>query len=90
MTARVRVIVDRVDRSRCGMALGDSFGVDGSWLTLPAGSSFCIDALAAIFPVLAMKMSELDPGNWLERKPWICCPDPTENVVMRLERIVED
>ena len=89
MTSRVRVTVDRVDQPHCGMKVGDSFDVDGSNLTMPTGSSFCIYAMAAVFPVLAMKMGELDPGDWLERKPYIACPDPTENVVMRLERVVE-
>ncbi len=89
MGTRVRVVVDRVDQPRSAMRLGDSFEVDGSNLSLPDGASFCIYALAAVFPVLALKLTTLDADDWLERKPWIACPDPTENVVMRLERIVE-
>jgi uncharacterized repeat protein (TIGR04076 family) len=84
---RIRVVVDRADNPRCGLALGDYFEVAGSTLTLPAGKPFCLYAMAAVFPVLATRLSELPADHWLERKPWICCPDPSDGVVMRLDRI---
>ena len=84
---RVRVVVDRADNPRCGLELGDYFEVCGSTLTLPAGKPFCLFAMAAVFPVLASRLSDLPSDDWLERKPWICCPDPTEGVVLRLDRV---
>ena len=80
---RVRVIVDRADSPRCHIAVGDYFEVDGSRLSTPNGP-FCPYAMAAVFPVLALRQGDLPADDWLARKPWICCPDATENVVMRL------
>ena len=84
---RVRVVVDRADNPRCGLQLGDYFEVVGPTLTLPTGRPFCLYAMAAVFPVLTSRLTELPEGDWLERKPWICCPDPTEGTVMRLDRV---
>ena len=89
-TPRVRVVVDRADDPRCSLAVGDCFEVDGSLLRTPGGKGFCPHAMAAVFPVLALRQSDLPADHWLIRKPWICCPDPTENVVMRLERIDDE
>jgi uncharacterized repeat protein (TIGR04076 family) len=80
---RVRVIVDRADAPRCDIAVGDYFEVDGSRLSTPNGP-FCPYAMAAVFPVLALRQGDLPVDDWLARKPWICCPDASENVVMRL------
>jgi uncharacterized repeat protein (TIGR04076 family) len=84
---RVRVVVDRADAPRCGLALGDAFEVSGSSLTIPSGKPFCLYAMNAVFGVLASRLEDLPADSWLERKPWICCPDPTEGVVMRLDRV---
>ncbi|WP_432488803.1 TIGR04076 family protein [Kineococcus sp. SYSU DK018] len=84
--SRVRVVVERADAPRCAIAVGDSFDVDGSGLST-GGRAFCPFALAAVVPVLGMMQGELPADDWLVRKPLICCPDATENVVMRLERI---
>lgn len=83
----IRVIVDHADRPRCGIKVGDYFEVHDSALTIPDGKKFCPYAMAAVFPVLPLRQIELPANDWLERKPWICCPDPVENVVMRLDRI---
>ncbi len=84
---RVRVVVERADATRCGLAVGDCFEVEGSSLTLPTGKPFCAYAMNAVLPVLMSRMSDLPEDDWLERKPFICCPDPTEGVVMRLDRV---
>jgi uncharacterized repeat protein (TIGR04076 family) len=84
---RVRVVVDRADSPRCGLAMGDSFEVSGSSLTIPSGKPFCLYAMNAVFGVLGSRLEELPADHWLERKPWICCPDPTDGVVMRLDRV---
>ena len=88
-TPRVRVVVDRADNPRCHIAVGDYFEVDGAELTIPSGKPFCPYAMAAVFPVLGLRQGDLPVDDWLVRKPWICCPDPAENVVMRLDRIEE-
>ncbi|MER6826092.1 TIGR04076 family protein [Streptosporangium sp. NPDC000563] len=89
MTAppRVRVVVERADSPRCGLAIGDHFEVEGTALTLPQGRPFCLQAMAAVFPILESRLSDLPADHWLERKPFICCPDPADAVVMRLERV---
>lgn len=84
---RVRVVVDRADNPRCALAVGDFFEVEDSTLTLPSGKPFCVYAMAAVLPVLMSRMSDLPGDDWLERKPWVCCPDPADGVVMRLDRI---
>jgi uncharacterized repeat protein (TIGR04076 family) len=83
-TPRVRVVVDRADAPKCAIAVGDWFEVDGSRLRTPRGKPFCPYAMSAVFPVLALRQGDLPADDWLARKPWICCPDATENVVMRL------
>lgn len=84
---RVRVVVERAEQPRCGLAVGDCFEVEGSALTLPAGRPFCLTAMAAVFPVLASRLEDLPDDHWLERKPFICCPEAADGVVMRLERV---
>ena len=83
----VRVIVDRADAPRTSTTVGSYFDIVGSRLVLPPGSSFNIYAMNAVFPVVALRAGELPDDDWLARKPWICSPDPRENVVMRLDRI---
>jgi uncharacterized repeat protein (TIGR04076 family) len=87
VSARVRVVVEQAEHPRCGLAVGDAFEVEGSALTLPGGRPFCLYAMAATFPVLGARLEELPAGHWLERKPLICCPDPRDRVLMRLERV---
>lgn len=84
----IRVVVDRADAPRCGIQVGDWFEVRATRLSTP-GKPFCANAIAAVVPVLGAAQGPMPVGDWLERKPWICCPDASENVVMRLERVVE-
>lgn len=83
----MRVVVERAENPRCGLAVGDHFEVEGPALTLPAGKPFCLHAMAAVFPVLGTMAEPLPADHWLERKPYICCPDARDGVVMRLERV---
>jgi uncharacterized repeat protein (TIGR04076 family) len=84
----LRVTVDRIEgRSVCGMRPGDFFDlVASNELRLPEGRHFCIYALAAVLPLLPAKQRALPPGDWLERDTEVCCPDPDERLVMRIER----
>jgi uncharacterized repeat protein (TIGR04076 family) len=83
----VRVVVDRADNPGCGLQVGDYFDVVGPTLTLPSEKPFCLYAIAAVIPVLTSRLTDLPADDWLERKPFICCPDPRDGVVMRLDRL---
>ena len=85
----LRVTVERIEgRSVCGLQVGDFFElVESSRLVIPSGKHFCIYALQAVLPLLPAKQRGLSPGDWLEQDALVCCPDPEERVVMRIERV---
>ncbi|CAN5782843.1 TIGR04076 family protein [soil metagenome] len=85
----LRVTVDRIEgRSVCGMKRGDHFDVVGSsQLRIPPDQHFCMYALAAVLPLLPAKQRQLPPGDWLEQDTEVCCPDPDERLIMRIDRI---
>jgi uncharacterized repeat protein (TIGR04076 family) len=85
----LRVTVDRIEgRSVCGMRVGDFFElVNSAELKIPPGRHFCVYALQAVLPLLPAKQRQLPPGDWLERDTLVCCPDPEEGLVMRIDRI---
>jgi uncharacterized repeat protein (TIGR04076 family) len=84
----LRVTVESIEgRSVCGLAVGDWFElVNSSELRLPAGKHFCIFALQSVLPLLPAKQRQLPENDWLERDSLVCCPDPEERVIMRIER----
>lgn len=84
----LRVTVDSIEgRSVCGLAVGDCFDlVNSSQLRIPEGRHFCIFALQSVLPLLAAKQRDLAPEDWLAKDSLVCCPDPEERVVMRIER----
>jgi uncharacterized repeat protein (TIGR04076 family) len=85
----LRVTVESiVGRSVCGLAVGDWFElVNSSELRLPNGKHFCIFALQSVLPLLPAKQRQLPANDWLERDSLVCCPDPEERLIMRIERI---
>jgi uncharacterized repeat protein (TIGR04076 family) len=85
----LRVTVESIEgRSVCGLSVGDYFELTrSSHLTLPPGHHFCIFALAAVLPLLPAKQRALEPDDWLENETLVCCPDPGERLVMRIERL---
>lgn len=85
----LRVTVERIEgRSVCGLQVGDYFElVESSRLVIPPGRHFCIFALQAVLPLLPAKQRRLAPGDWLREDSLVCCPDPEERVVMRIERL---
>jgi len=87
----LRVTVERIEgRSVCGLAVGDYFEVtESSRVRLPEGKHFCLYAIQAVIPLLPAKMRRLPGEDWLERDNLVCCPDPDERLVMRIERIGE-
>ena len=44
-------------------------------------------ALQAVLPLLPAKQRDLAAGDWLEQDSFVCCPDPDERLIMRIERI---
>src|SRR5207237_4085117 len=84
----LRVTVERIEgRSVCGLRVGDYFELtESSRGRIPEGRHFCIYALASVVPFLAAKQRKLPDEDWLEQDSHICCPDPDERVVMRIER----
>ena len=87
----LRVTVDRIEgRSVCGLAVGDYFELtESSRLRIPEGRHFCVYALQAVLPLLPAKQRELAAGDWLEQDSFVCCPDPEERLIMRIERIAK-
>ena len=85
----LRVTVESIEgRSVCGLTVGDWFElVNSSELRLPDGKHFCIFALQSVLPLLPAKQRQLPESDWLERDSLVCCPDPEERVIMRIERI---
>jgi uncharacterized repeat protein (TIGR04076 family) len=85
----LRVTVERIEgRSVCGLEVGDYFELtESSRLRIPPGRHFCLYALQAALPLLPAKQRQLPESDWLEQDSLICCPDPDERVVMRIERI---
>ena len=87
----LRVTVERIEgRSVCGLAVGDYFELtESSRVRIPEGRHFCLYALSAVLPMLPAKQRKLPNEDWLERDTLVCCPDPEERLVMRIERIGE-
>lgn len=87
----LRVTVERIEgRSVCGLQVGDWFElVNSAELRLPDGKHFCVFALQSVLPLLPAKQRKLPDEDWLEQDTLVCCPDPDERVVMRIERIGE-
>jgi uncharacterized repeat protein (TIGR04076 family) len=87
----LRVTVERIEgRSVCGLQVGDYFELtESSRLRIPEGRHFCIYALQSVLPLLPAKQRQLPEEDWLEQDSLVCCPDPEERVVMRIERIGE-
>ncbi|MGN6612203.1 MAG: TIGR04076 family protein [Angustibacter sp.] len=85
----LRVTVDRIEgRSVCGMRVGDYFElVNSAELRLPPGKHFCVYALQSVLPLLPAKQRQLPDSDWLEKDSLVCCPDPEERLIMRIERI---
>jgi uncharacterized repeat protein (TIGR04076 family) len=84
----LRVTVVSIEgRSVCGLAVGDYFELSrSSRLSIPAGKHFCVYALASALPLLAAKQRDLAADDWLENESLVCCPDPGERLVMRVDR----
>ena len=87
----LRVTVERIEgRSVCGLEVGDYFELtESSRVRIPDGRHFCLYALSSVLPLLPAKQRRLADEDWLEQDSLVCCHDPDERVVMRIERMGE-
>jgi uncharacterized repeat protein (TIGR04076 family) len=87
----LRVTVERIEgRSVCGLEVGDYFDVtESNRIRIPEGKHFCMYALQSVLPLLPAKQRRLPDSDWLEQDSLVCCPDPDERLVMRIERTGE-
>ena len=84
---RVRATVESMNYSACGLEVGDWFEVGSDGLVLPPGKSFCYFAIGAVLPLVTGRLDRPDPHEWLASRPLVACPDPPENLLMRLELV---
>ncbi|HJL84981.1 MAG TPA: TIGR04076 family protein [Candidatus Marinimicrobia bacterium] len=69
------------------MEPGDSFQLRSGRLYIPEGCHFCLYALQAALPLLPAKQRALEDGDWMKEDSHVLCPDPTGNVVLRIEEM---
>jgi uncharacterized repeat protein (TIGR04076 family) len=86
----VRCTVEAMNYSACGLAVGDWFEAGPDGLRLPEGKGFCYFAIVAVAPLLNGRLDTPDVDGWLATKPLVACPDPPENLIMRLEEVAGD
>jgi uncharacterized repeat protein (TIGR04076 family) len=72
--------------SVCNHHLGDYFEVSGENLSIPAGRTFSMYALAAVLPLLPAKQRATDEHDWMGTEDLVMCPDPHCEAVMRIIR----
>ena len=82
---RVEVIGDPAGMV-CNHKPGDFFELVGENLSLPAGQSFSLYALAAILPLLPAKQRLSHENDWMSTDMDIACPDPNCGAIFRIHR----
>jgi uncharacterized repeat protein (TIGR04076 family) len=70
----------------CNHHLGDYFEVSGENLSIPAGKTFSMYALAAVLPLLPAKQRVTDAHDWMTTDDLVMCPDPNCEAVMKITR----
>lgn len=70
----------------CNHHLGDYFELSGENLSIPAGKTFSIYALAAVLPLLPAKQRVTDDNDWMSTDDLVMCPDPNCEAVMKITR----
>ena len=86
----LRVEVEAGERPMvCGHRVGDWFEVTGESLSLPAGQSFSLYALAALLPLLPAKQRATHSNDWMTTDELVACPDPNCGARFRIRRIRE-
>ena len=91
MTAlRVRATVESFAYSACGLEVGDWFEIGPRGVELPPGKHFCWFAINAVLPLVTGRIDRPDAREWLASRPRVACPDPPENLVLRLDLVGEE
>ena len=72
---RVEVIRCR-GKMVCNHKIGDFFEVKGENLSIPAGKTFSMYALAALLPLLPARQRMTDDNDWMSTDAEVACPDP--------------
>jgi uncharacterized repeat protein (TIGR04076 family) len=80
----VRCTVESMNYSACALRVGDWFEVGPAGVSLPPGKGFCFYAIASVAPLVNGRLDTPDVDAWLATGPLVACPDPPENLVMRL------
>lgn len=81
-------VVEIKGRSACGLNVGDYFEItESSRLRIPADKHFCIYALHSVLMFLPAQQRTIDPNDWMAQDVFIACPDPEEQLIMKIERI---
>jgi hypothetical protein len=57
---------------------------------VPKGKRFCYFAIAAVIPSVLGHLDADTPGHYLNTRPLLACPDPPENLHMRVEPLSEE
>lgn len=70
----------------CNHHLGDHFEVSGENISIPAGKTFSLYAMAAVLPLLPAKQRTTDENDWMSTDDLVLCPDPNCEAVMRITR----
>lgn len=85
----LRITVSEIrGESVCGMSVGDYFEItESNRLRIPDGQHFCIYALNSVIPLIAAKQRDLAENDWLTKDSHVVCPDPDEQLIMKIERI---
>ena len=81
--------VEVVDTGRpmvCNHKAGDRLELSGENLSLPAGQTFSIYALAALLPILPAKQRMTHPADWMTTDTDVACPDPNCGALFRIRR----
>ena len=82
-------VVDGRGEMVCNHTIGDYFELSGENLSLPAGQTFTIYALAALLPLLPAKQRKTHQNDWMTTDTDIACPDPHCGAIFRITRTGE-
>lgn len=85
----LKVEIVRVAEGReeiCNHRIGDCFEVSGENLSIPAGKTFSMYALASVLPLLPAKQRMTHEYDWMTTDDLVMCPDPNCEAVMRITR----
>lgn len=70
----------------CNHHIGDYFELSGENISIPAGKTFSLYAMAAVLPLLPAKQRMTDENDWMTTDDLVMCPDPNCQAVMRITR----